>query len=101
VARKHRRFALLDVTIAGFPLPAATMDWWQDDNGQPQWSARALVKLGDLPDEGELAGHTRDGRLVSGHVLMAGKQMGPGGPRQTLVEFHGTGVLAGLDDDPA
>jgi hypothetical protein len=101
VARRHRRFILLDVTFAGEPFQSATMDWWEDEQGHTQWSARALMRFGDIPDEGELAGHTRDGRAVSGHVLVADRQMGPGGRRQTLVEFHGAGELNGLDSSPA
>ncbi|HYU49749.1 MAG TPA: hypothetical protein VEO91_07485 [Candidatus Limnocylindria bacterium] len=100
MARKHRRFALLDVTYDGAPLPGATMDWWEDERGQTQWTARALMPFGTGQDEGELAGKTKDGRTLSGHVLVGSRQMGPSGPRQTLVEFHGSGDLHGLDDLP-
>jgi hypothetical protein len=47
-------------------------------------------------DEGELAGRTADGRAISGHALVAGRQVGAGGRRETLVEFHGSGDLHGL-----
>jgi hypothetical protein len=90
---KHRRFALLEVTYAGAPVPNATMDCWEDDLGRIQWSARALVTTAGLPDSGRLTGRTKEGRIVSGEVLVANHQMGPGGPRQTLVEFRGTGEL--------
>jgi hypothetical protein len=49
-------------------------------------------------DEGELMGRTADGRAISGHVLVAGRQVGAGGRRETLVEFHGSGDLRGLLD---
>jgi len=90
---KHRRFALLEVTYAGAAVPNATIDCWEDDLGRIQWSARALVTSAGLPDSGRLTGHTKDGTVVSGEVLVANHQMGPGGPRQTLVEFRGTGEL--------
>jgi hypothetical protein len=100
VARRHRRFALTDVTFAGGSLPGATMDCWEDDSGHAQWSARVVTRTGPILDEGELAGKTADGRLLSGHVLVADRQIGAGGRRETLVEFHGSGDLQGLSDLP-
>ena len=38
---------------------------------------------------------------ISGHALVAGRQVGAGGRRETLVEFHGSGDLRGLDGTQA
>jgi hypothetical protein len=86
------------VTFAGAAMPGATIDCWDDVRGQPQWSARVVTR--SLPDieEGELAGETAGGRVISGHVLVADRQVGPGGRRETLVVFHGSGALQGLED---
>lgn len=100
MTRQHQRFALRDVTFAGIPLPGATMDSWQDDRGGAQWSARVVTRVAVL-DEGELTGRTADGRVVSGHALVADRQIGPGGRRETLVVFHGLGDLKNLGDAPA
>ena len=98
----HRRFALLDVMFAGAPLPSATMDVWEDDSRVARWSARALMPAAQEAERGRLTGRTKDGRLVSGEVEVANRQMGPGGPRgQTLVELHGSGPLEGLDGPQA
>jgi hypothetical protein len=72
------------------------MDCWEDGAGHAQWSARVVTRTGPILDEGELAGRTADGRLVSGHALVADRQVGAGGRRETLVEFHGSGSLRGL-----
>ena len=96
MAPRHKRFALHDVTFAGVPLPGATMDCWEDTRGQSQWLARVLTRSCPAVDEGELSGQTADGRTVSGHVLVADQQVGPGGRRETLVVFHGSGALHGL-----
>jgi len=101
VARRHQRFALRDVTFAGLSLPGATMDRWEDAEGRAQWSARVVARFGPLPDEGELVGRTADGRILTGHVHIGDRQMGPGGRRETLVEFHGSGDLHGLDGSDA
>jgi hypothetical protein len=60
------------VTFAGLPLPAATIDCW------------------------ELSGQIADGRTLSGHALVADQQVGPGGMKQTLIVFHGSGTLHGF-----
>jgi hypothetical protein len=101
MARRHSRFALTDVTFAGVSLPGATMDCWEDSAGNAQWSARVVTRTGPILDEGELAGRTADGRLISGHVVVADRQVGAGGRRETLVEFHGSGSLHGLSVMPA
>jgi hypothetical protein len=93
---KHQRFRLFDVTFAGVPLPGATMDCWQDTNGQPQWVARVLTRLCPTAEVGELSGHTADGRILSGHALIADQGVGPGGRRETLIVFHGSGTLHGF-----
>ncbi len=101
MARRHRRFALLDVTFEGASLPSATIDCWEDSTGHAQWSARVVTRTGPILDEGELAGRTADGRTITGHVLVAGRQVGAGGRRETLIEFHGSGDLHGLANDSA
>jgi hypothetical protein len=97
VTTQHRRFALLDVTFGGVSLPGATMDLWLDGSGHSQWSARIVTRVGPDLDEGELTGRTADGKIVAGHALVASRQVGAGGRRETLVELHGTGDLSGLD----
>jgi len=77
-------------------LPSATVDCWVDATGHSQWSARVVTRIGPVLDEGELAGRTADGRTITGHALVAGRQVGAGGRRETLVEFHGSGDLRGL-----
>jgi hypothetical protein len=101
LTRRHLRFALSHVTFAGVSLPGATMDCWEDDAGNPQWSARVVTRTCPAQDEGELAGRTADGRGLTGHALVADRQVGAGGRRETLVEFHGSGSLRDLDDPPA
>jgi hypothetical protein len=96
VAKRHQRFALLDVTFAGASLPSATIDCWEDSTGHSQWSARVVTRTGPVHDEGELAGRTADGRTITGHALVAGRQVGAGGRRETMIEFHGSGDLHGL-----
>ena len=96
VTLRHQRFALLDVTFAGVSLPSATMDCWQDSRGQPQWLARVLTRLSPMVEDGELSGHTADGRTLSGHALVADQQVGPGSRRETLIVFHGSGTLHGF-----
>lgn len=98
VTTRHQRFALLDVTFAGVSLPGATMDLWHDAGGNSQWSARIVTRVGPDLDEGELTGRTADGRIISGHALVASRQVGAGGRRETLVELHGTDDLVGLED---
>lgn len=102
VPSSHHRFALLDVTFAGVALPSATMDIWEDDRGVSRWSARALMPAAQVAESGRLSGRTKDGRLFSGDVEVANRQMGPGGPRgQTLVELHGSGPLEEVEAPPA
>jgi hypothetical protein len=101
MAKRHLRFALRDVTFAGASLPGATVDCWEDAAGRTQWSARVVTRTGPILDEGELAGMTADGRALSGHVTVADRQIGAGGRRETLIEFHGSGDLHGLDNRPS
>ena len=92
---RRERFSLHDVTFAGVSLPGATVDCWDDASGRPQWQARALTRACPTVDEGELAGHTADGRALSGHARVADHQVGPGSRREILVVFHGAGTLHG------
>ena len=101
VTSRHRRFALLDVTFGGVSLPGATVDCWDDSEGNSQWSARIVTRVGPALDEGELTGRTADGRSLSGHAVVGDRQVGAGGRRETLVELHGSGDLHGLVDPPA
>jgi hypothetical protein len=96
VTTKHRRFALHDVTFGGVGLPGATVDCWDDSAGLSRWSARIVTRVGPALDEGELTGRMADGRSLSGHAVVANRQVGAGGRRETLVELHGSGDLRGL-----
>ena len=96
MAAKHQRFALHDVTFAGVSMPSATIDCWEDTLGRPQWVARVLVKARSQIDDGELSGQTADGRTLTGRASVADQQVGPGGLKQTLIVFHGTGTLHGF-----
>jgi hypothetical protein len=98
VTTRHLRFAIHDVTFGGIGLPGATVDCWDDKEGQSRWSARIVTRVGPELDEGELTGRTADGRSLSGHCVVADRQVGAGGRRETLVELHGSGVLHGLED---
>jgi hypothetical protein len=91
VTTRHRRFAIHDVTFGGVSLPGATVDCWDD-------SARIVTRVGPALDEGELTGRMADGRSLSGHAIVADRQVGAGGRRETLVELHGSGELLGLAD---
>ncbi len=93
VARRHTRFALRDVTFAGVHLPGATIDAWEDASGRKQWSARLVTRLAIAVESGELAGHTADGRVVTGQVVVADRQVASGGRAEALIEFHGSGEL--------
>lgn len=98
VTSNHVRFALRDVTFGGVNLPGATVDCWDDGHGRSHWSARIVTRVGPAIDEGELTGRTADGRSLSGHAIVADRQVGAGGRRETLVELHGSGDLHGLVD---
>jgi hypothetical protein len=97
VVSRHRRFELLNVTLDDQPIGSATIDAWDDETGQEQWSARILMKSGHPTSDGILAGSTRDGRTLRGPVRVANDQQGPGGARTVLVEFHGLGPLEERD----
>lgn len=95
MVRRHHRFALRDVTFAGVQIPGATLDCWEDEGGQAQWSARIVGRFVALPDSGQLVGHRTDGGVVSGPALVA-PLTGPLGRRtETLLELHGSGNLEG------
>ncbi|MFL5755127.1 MAG: hypothetical protein ACJ77N_02410 [Chloroflexota bacterium] len=99
MVKRHRRFALHDVTLEGEPIGGATVDAWQDDDGTERWAARAAMPAQLEGTTGLLTGTTRGGAVVSGRVRIAGGQIGPRSPRTTLVDLHGTGAL--LDDEGA
>jgi hypothetical protein len=101
VTTKHVRFAIHDVTFGGIGLPGATVDCWDDSEGHSRWSARIVTRVGPALDEGELTGRMADGRSLSGHAVVANRQVGAGGRRETLVELHGSGDLHGLVVDPS
>ena len=96
VTTKHVRFAIHDVTFGGIGLPGATVDCWDDSEGHSRWSARIVTRVGPALDEGELTGRMADGRSLKGYAVVANRQVGAGGRRETLVELHGSGDLQGL-----
>ena len=77
-------------------MPSATVDCWLDSSGQPQWLARVLTRVRPTVEDGVLTGKTADGRTLSGPVLIADQQVGPGSRRETLIVFHGAGTLTGF-----
>lgn len=93
---RHLRFAIHDVTFGGVSLPGATVDCWDDSEGTSRWSARIVTRVGPAIDEGVLTGRMADGRTLTGHAIVADRQVGAGGRRETLVELHGSGELHGL-----
>jgi len=95
MAQRHERFSLHAVTFDGVSMPGATVDCWHDASGRPQWQARVLTRARPTIDEGELSGQTADGHLLKGHVRVVDDQVGAGSRRETIVVFHGTGVLHG------
>ena len=95
---KHERFALHDLTFAGLPVPGATIDRWLDDAGNLQWSARLITRALPVAQAGQIAGLMRDGRRVSGYAVIADRQGQPGGNREHLLVFHGSGDLAGVEE---
>jgi hypothetical protein len=96
VTTRHLRFAIHDVTFGGVSLPGATVDCWDDSEGTSRWSARIVTRVGPAIDEGELTGRMADGRSLTGYAIVADRQVGAGGRRETLVELHGSGELRGL-----
>jgi hypothetical protein len=101
VTTKHVRFAIHDVTFGGIGLPGATVDCWDDSEGQSRWSARIVTRVGPALEEGQLTGRMADGRSLSGYAVVANRQVGAGGRRETLVELHGSGALNGLVVEPS
>jgi hypothetical protein len=97
VARSHRRFELLDVVLDDVPIGRCTIDHWQDDRGDTQWSARVLMPRGHATGAGRLVGRTREGQFLAGPATFAGDQDGPRGGATLLVELHGTGPLVPTD----
>ena len=76
------------------PVPRSTAG---TTAGATPAGVRASSPGSDLPStKGELTGTTADGRALSGHAVVADRQVGAGGRRETLVELHGSGELRGL-----
>ncbi len=103
---QHRRFELLDVVLGDIPIGRCTIDQWQDDRGETQWSARVLMERAHGSTSGQLIGRTREGGFLTGPATVAGHQDGPRGAHVVLVELHGTGPLVRTTDpadapDPA
>ena len=94
----HRRFELIDVVLDDVPIGRCTIDQWQDERGEAQWSARVLMPRGHTTGEGRLVGRTREGGFLAGPAVFAGHQDGPRGPGSVLVELHGTGALVPVPD---
>lgn len=93
MARDHRRFELLDVVLDDVPIGRCTIDHWEDDRGDIQWSARVLMPRGHATGAGRLVGRTREGAFLAGPAMFGGHQDGPRGGATVLVELHGTGPL--------
>ncbi len=99
VIRNHRRFALSDVTFDGDPVGGATIDAWQNAEGADCWAARVLMLPTDVRTTGALAGRTRDGRILRGHVARGATGPAPRSRGAALVEWHGVDALRA--DPPA
>ena len=98
---QHRRFELLDVLLGGEPIGRCTIDEWQDERGDRQWTARVLMARDHTSAAGELVGRTREGEFLAGPAMFAAHQDGPRGARTVLVELHGTGPLVQTTDPAA
>ena len=98
MAGAHRRYELLDVALDDVPIGRCTIDHWQDERGNVQWSARVLMPRSHATGAGRLVGRTREGRFLAGPATFAGSQDGPRGGATVLVELHGTGPLVQIDD---
>ena len=98
---KHRRFELLDVVFADVSIGRCTIDQWEDDRGEPQWTARVLMEKAHGSTSGKLVGKTREGAFLGGPATFAAHQDGPRGGRTVLVELHGTGPLVPVPDPAA
>jgi hypothetical protein len=93
VVRNHRRFALSEVTLGDQPVGGATVDVWQDATGAHRWSARIVMTSRDVPPGGALAGRTREGQFVHGHVSLVGSGPALRGRGAVLIEWRGVGAL--------
>jgi hypothetical protein len=98
VVSQHRRFELLDVVFGDVSIGRCTIDQWQDDRGETQWTARVLMEKSHGSTSGQLVGKTREGGFLSGPATFAAHQDGPRGGRTVLVELHGTGPLVRIED---
>jgi hypothetical protein len=98
VVSQHRRFELLDVVLDGEPIGRCTIDEWQDERGDRQWTARVVMARDHGSTAGQLVGRTREGGFLSGPATFAADQVGPGGMKTVIVELHGTGPLVPTTD---
>ena len=98
---KHRRFELLDVMFDDVPIGRCTIDQWEDDRGEAQWTARVLMERSHASTTGQLVGRTREGTFRAGPAMFATHQEGPRRGRTVLVELHGTGPLVPVSDPAA
>jgi hypothetical protein len=101
VVSQHRRYELLDVSLAGVPIGRCTIDEWQDERGDRQWAARVLMARDHEATSGQLIGRTREGAFLTGPAMVAAGQEGPRGARTVLLELHGTGPLVPTTDPAA
>jgi hypothetical protein len=101
VVSQHRRFELLDVMFDDVSIGRCTIDQWQDDRGETQWTARVLMEKAHGSTSGQIVGKTREGGFLSGPATFAQHQDGPRGGRTVLVELHGTGPLVPIPDPAA
>jgi hypothetical protein len=83
------------VLYAGASFAGATVDTWDDDRGQPQWSVRIVGRIPDLEPNGELSGLMKSGDRVGGRVVTDAR---PADGHERIVEFHGAGALAQVVD---
>ena len=95
---QHRRFELVDVVLGGLPIGRCTIDEWRDQRGNRQWTARVLMARDHASTAGQLVGRTREGGFLAGSATFAAHQEGPRGPRNVLVELHGTAPLMRIAD---
>ncbi len=90
--RRHRRFALRDVTLGGVAVSGATVDVWRDEGGTERWCARLLMPVSQALGDGVLAGTTAGGERLSGVVRLGDTTAGPGA-RHVLAQLNGSGPL--------
>src|SRR6476659_4289103 len=83
------------------PIGRCTIDQWEDDRGDEQWTARVLMERTHASSTGQLVGRTREGTFPAGPAIFPTHQGGPRRGRTVLVELHGTGPLVPTTDPAA